>query len=308
MRFECLPGCALCCSYKVALLPGDEERIEGLGYQQTVFACDGALRKDNGFCVFLETDKRCSIHEGRPGLCRSFPFYLEDDGSIDVDLSCPGLGRGPEVEPAFDYAAGGKLDSKTTSSIPNYLPFEQFRKTGLHWLSAVSKSDALGTLLQSARDQMRRHNRIPISNLGSLFDIVDGVNTHLSDEGIVTYPFLLLGDKLAIGEHTYPLTEGEMPREYMAGVLDYIQTWFGRYVFYRFCLACSMSMPAIRPMGIAFQFVATLTERIADIRTALSQRWKRDDTETLREAIRAIDGRLRTRCRAARIHIIEQEK
>ena len=302
MRFECLPGCGLCCSYKVALLPGDLERIEGLGYQPEFFARDGAMQKTYEFCVFLDDDKRCSIYDGRPGLCRSFPFYLEDDGSIDVDLSCPGVGRGPEVEPAFDYSAGGKIDKKTAGSIPDYLPFERFRKIGLHWCDANYMHGSLEKLLESAHEQEQRYNRALVSRFGSLLDIPDGMNTHLSDEGIAAYPFVLLGDKLVIGDHTYPLIDGEMPSDYMAELVDYMRTWFGRYVFYRFCLACSASMPIMRPMGVAFHFMILLAERLSELRVALCQQWKQDDVEILKEAIRAMDGRLRTKYRSARIH------
>ena len=307
MRFECLPGCGLCCSYKVALLQGDVEIIEALGYKREFFVRDGALRKGDAFCVFLDEHKRCSVYDGRPGLCRSFPFHLEDDGSIDVDLSCPGVGRGPEIEPEFGYAAGGKIDKKTAESILDYLPFERFKKIGLHWCNANSRHGSLDQLLQSAREQVRRHNRAPVDGLGSLLDILDGMNTHFTDEGIVTYPFVLRGDRVGVGDRLYPLTYGEMPNEYVTEVLGYLRTWFGRYVFYRFCLACSAGLPVMRPMGVAFLCMRLLAERIAKLRMALIQRWKQDDIEIVKEAIRAIDGRLRTKCRSARIRIIEEE-
>ena len=305
MKFECLPGCGLCCSYKVALLPGDAERIEGLGYQQAIFAADGALQKDSGFCAFLEDDRRCSIYDGRPGLCRSFPFFLEDDGSIDVDLSCPGVGQGPEVEPVFEYEAGGVIDKKTAESLPNYLEYDKFRKIGLDWCRANARPDSLGELILSARDQIRRMNRMPIRGFAGFFEILDSMNTHLSADGVTTYPFFLRNEMLVVVDRTYPLIYAEMPPECLEAFVEYVETWFGRYVFYRFCLACSASMPAmLRPMGMAFHFVEVLAELVSGISAVLKLRWNQDDLKSLGEAIRAIDGRLRTKCRSAKIQIV----
>ncbi|HET6455790.1 MAG TPA: YkgJ family cysteine cluster protein [Armatimonadota bacterium] len=305
MRSECLPGCGLCCSYKVALLPGDAERIERLGYQQGRFACDGALQKDDGFCVFLEEDRRCSIYDERPGLCRSFPFFLEDDGSIDIDLSCPGVDRGPEIEPVFGYEAGGAIDKKTAGRLPNYLPFEKFREIGLDWCRANARPDSLGELLLSAQDQIRRANRMPIRGFAGLLEITDCMNTHITADGITTYPFFLRDESVIIVDRTYPMTIQEMPAECVEAFVDYLRTWFGRYVFYRFCLACSAGMPTtLRPMGMAFYFAGQLVERISGLTAVLIQRWDQDDMESMKEAIRAIDGRLRTKCRSAQIQIV----
>jgi len=304
MKFECLPGCGLCCSYKVALLPGDVERIESLGYQQEHFSCDGALEKGDNFCVFMEDDRRCSVYEGRPTLCRSYPFFLEDDGSIDVDLSCPGIGRGPEVAPVFEYQAG-RSDLKIAESLPNYLEYDKFRKIGMDWCAANARPDSLGELILSARDQIRRMNRMPIRGFAGLFEILESMNTHLSADGVITYPFFLRNDMLVVVDRSYPLTYAEMPPECLAALVEYLETWFGRYVFYRFCLACSASMPAtLRPMGMAFHFAAVLAELVSGISAVLKLRWNQDDLESLGEAIRAIDGRLRTKCRAARIETI----
>lgn len=305
MRFECLPGCGLCCSYKVALLPGELERIESLGYQKEYFSRGGSLQKDNGFCVFLGDDKSCSIYDRRPVFCRSFPFYRADDGSIDVDLSCPGVGRGPEVEPVFEYSAQGTPDPTAVRKLPGYVSFERFQEIGRHWCDRNVNIRSLAMLLQSAQDQAKRFNPMPTKDFGDLFDIPDGMNTHLTEQGITTYPFDLREERLVIGDHTYALIDEEMSEEYLAEVVQYLRIWFERRAFYRFCLACSISAPVLRrPMQVAFHFVESLAQRIAEIKAALNHRWKQDDIEILKEAIRAVDGRLTTKCRATKIEIV----
>lgn len=309
MRFECLPGCGLCCSYKVLLLPGEVETIGSLGYHPGFFSQGGCLAKDNGFCVFLGDDKRCSIYDRRPVFCRSYPFYHEDDSSIDVDLSCPGVGRGPEVEPVFEYPAQGAPDPKTVRKLPGYVPFERFREIGLDWCDDNARIGGLAILLKSAQDQARRFNPMPVKDFGDLFDIPDGMNTHLAEEGITTYPFDLQEERLVIGDHTYALTDEEMPEEHLAEVMQYLRIWFHRRAFYRFCLACSINAPVLRrPMQVGFHFVESLAQRIAEIRAALTHRWKQDDIEIVKEAIRAVDGRLRTKCCAAKIQIIQGKR
>lgn len=59
-------------------------------------------RSENGRCLFLDASTRkCRIYEIRPGLCRTYPFYLDENGlgececdglasedRTDADLSC----------------------------------------------------------------------------------------------------------------------------------------------------------------------------------------------------------------------------
>lgn len=51
----------------------------------------------NSDCTFLK-DKRCSVYEGRPTQCRTWPFWPEilnaKTWSGEVAAGCPGVGRG----------------------------------------------------------------------------------------------------------------------------------------------------------------------------------------------------------------------
>ncbi len=53
----------------------------------------------DGPCLFLSSDKRCKIHESRPGFCRLFPMgrIWNDDGSFDYFVQvheCPCMDKG----------------------------------------------------------------------------------------------------------------------------------------------------------------------------------------------------------------------
>ncbi len=51
-------------------------------------------------CGFLE-GKRCTVYEGRPTQCRTWPFWPENMNAKtwrrDVAAFCPGVGKGPLV-------------------------------------------------------------------------------------------------------------------------------------------------------------------------------------------------------------------
>lgn len=54
-------------------------------------------------CMFLK-DKRCSVYEGRPVQCRTWPFWSEvmkpKAWNIEVGGFCPGVGKGRTWTPA----------------------------------------------------------------------------------------------------------------------------------------------------------------------------------------------------------------
>lgn len=58
-----------------------------------------ALRRESGFCIHLDSERRCSIYEQRPEQCRAYPYLWTAYSRpiLDVDLSCPGLGRGESI-------------------------------------------------------------------------------------------------------------------------------------------------------------------------------------------------------------------
>ncbi len=107
MKFKCLPGCSLCCHYKVYLLPDDVERIKRIVKSDNFWIKDSAqeeravgyLKRRKGFCIFLNKKRLCSIYPQRPLYCRLYPFIKEVyfHSEIDVDLSCPGLNYNKEI-------------------------------------------------------------------------------------------------------------------------------------------------------------------------------------------------------------------
>jgi Fe-S-cluster containining protein len=105
-RFACLPGCGLCCSYRVRVTEADRRRLQEAGAlahalepQETTFNGTLALRRVPDFCLFLDSQRRCAVYDHRPQQCRAYPFLWTPSAraDLDVDFSCPGLGRGETV-------------------------------------------------------------------------------------------------------------------------------------------------------------------------------------------------------------------
>jgi hypothetical protein len=112
--FKCL-GCGECCSGEdnsVVVFPVEVRDIQaatGLGWLEVVrppdlgeWDKDGCfhtlewrLNKEGESCRFYE-DGRCGIYPYRPGLCSTYPFYL-DEGVLQYSL-CRGIGG--VIEPA----------------------------------------------------------------------------------------------------------------------------------------------------------------------------------------------------------------
>lgn len=55
------------------------------------------LKSEKGKCVFFEAGIGCSVHHGKPAVCRAWPFFrgnLLDPSSLDLARDyCPGIGR-----------------------------------------------------------------------------------------------------------------------------------------------------------------------------------------------------------------------
>lgn len=59
----------------------------------------------NGTCVFLDAERRCTIHEVKPAVCERTPFvgYVAEGGATawnEAVSYCPGIGIGPRYSPA----------------------------------------------------------------------------------------------------------------------------------------------------------------------------------------------------------------
>ena len=109
VRFEC-QGTGRCCVSRgaygyVYLTLADRRRLaRQLGLPTREFtrrycAKTGGhfhLKDVEGSCRFLD-GARCSVYEGRPTQCRTWPFWPENMGAkawTDVAASCPGVGKG----------------------------------------------------------------------------------------------------------------------------------------------------------------------------------------------------------------------
>jgi Fe-S-cluster containining protein len=113
MRFECQPGCTVCCERKgfVYLTEDDLTRAAAfLGMSAADFEKKYIYRTRNlrrlrtprvGRCTFLRNGG-CSIHPAKPTQCRLFPFWPE---FVDRPKAwqragswCPGIGKGELVQ------------------------------------------------------------------------------------------------------------------------------------------------------------------------------------------------------------------
>ena len=64
---------------------------------------------DDGACIFFREGKGCIVHEGKPSICKAWPFFrgnIEDPVSLHLAKDfCPGIPK--EISHA-DFAAQGK--------------------------------------------------------------------------------------------------------------------------------------------------------------------------------------------------------
>jgi len=129
MRFQCQPGCILCCEQKgFVYLNGDDitRLARHLGITRTEFRgrylCGRApllrLRKPRlKQCPFLAASG-CSVHAVKPLQCSAFPFWPEllARGSQRREAAryCPGMGKGPLV----NLESAGAIASQMQRAFP----------------------------------------------------------------------------------------------------------------------------------------------------------------------------------------------
>lgn len=111
IRFAC-QGSGNCCVSRgeygfVYMTATDRKRMAAvLGLTTAAFTrkycakTDGVFHLEDGDgpdCIFLK-DKKCSIYEGRPEQCRTWPFWPEvmsaKSWKKEVAAFCPGVGKG----------------------------------------------------------------------------------------------------------------------------------------------------------------------------------------------------------------------
>lgn len=117
--FECRQ-CGICCEGKggIILSQRDLTRLASfLGEnEETVVALyveksNGKLKikcGEDGNCFFFRSGTGCSVHEGKPDICRAWPFFrgnLEDPASLAMAREfCPGIDPGCSFE---DFVRSG---------------------------------------------------------------------------------------------------------------------------------------------------------------------------------------------------------
>ncbi len=62
------------------------------------FTFEWCLKNEDGKCIFLDEDGRCSIYSARPWICRTYPFALS--GHTITLSECPGVGEAITPEEA----------------------------------------------------------------------------------------------------------------------------------------------------------------------------------------------------------------
>ena len=114
VRFEC-QGSGRCCVSRgqygyVYMTVSDRKRMaDSMGLSASAFTrryckkTDGVYHLKDGEgpeCLFLK-DNRCSVYEGRPDQCRTWPFWPEvmsaKAWAKDVAAYCPGVGKGKVI-------------------------------------------------------------------------------------------------------------------------------------------------------------------------------------------------------------------
>jgi Fe-S-cluster containining protein len=120
VRFECL-NCALCCGdtktrvRHILLLKKEAERISKATSKTIIEFAEKIERHSpyvyemrktaqNGKCVFL-SDRRCTVYELRPVICRFYPFELrltkDEKHEFDFTKECPGMSKGKTLKKKY---------------------------------------------------------------------------------------------------------------------------------------------------------------------------------------------------------------
>ena len=115
LRFECQPNCGACCAQpgdvfvnrdEIRRLAAFKELSTNQFRRQFVVRDHGVFRlkeREDGGCIFLSSESKCTVYEVRPQQCRTYPFWPEFLSSRQAwdweAIKCPGIGQG-ELIPA----------------------------------------------------------------------------------------------------------------------------------------------------------------------------------------------------------------
>ena len=104
--FDC-KMCGHCCEGRGGIVLAAKDRVRLAAYlgmteesmlarfAETVSGRVRLVAGDDNFCIFYADGAGCTVHEGRPDICRAWPFFrgnLLDAGSWEmVQTDCPGI-------------------------------------------------------------------------------------------------------------------------------------------------------------------------------------------------------------------------
>jgi len=122
LRFQCQPGCTICCRQTGSVYLSEDDLKRAAAYlaltpeefeSRYVYRTRHRLRlrkPPRSQCHFL-MDDGCAIHPAKPTQCRAYPLWPEwlsgPEAWQDAAKVCPGIGQGPliRIETALRTAA-----------------------------------------------------------------------------------------------------------------------------------------------------------------------------------------------------------
>jgi Fe-S-cluster containining protein len=291
-RFECLPGCGRCCAYKVSLLEKDVRRLEGCGVLREEFIDSarepapgfaGCMAKRDGHCLFLDEQKRCRQYEYRPLYCRLYPYIRESYFrlQLDVDLSCPGVGKGPclsDDDLADILARDGSPED--------------------HHRQVESQESVFACVEELVRHRVR---------LKPFDEAVEGIRSASESDWRAMREFLResafsLPGRLLPRVETGSVRSAVMEHDAERTVQDYLVLWSQRQALWRWADAVLVITPGI---GSRMEAMARFLMELGDIvvsRAAASAQGAAIRREHVLSAVRECDSFYRTCCQAFRVN------
>ncbi|MBO4312715.1 MAG: YkgJ family cysteine cluster protein [Desulfovibrio sp.] len=142
--FEC-KMCGNCCkgSGGIIVSPSDLERLSAflqLPHEEVIARYGEYSGKklkiktgDDGYCIFFMAGRGCTVHPGKPSICRAWPFFrgnLVDPDSLEMAKDfCPGIQKDARHEAfaqaGLDYLKREKLLAKDPSLEANALIMDE---------------------------------------------------------------------------------------------------------------------------------------------------------------------------------------
>lgn len=85
-------------------------------------------RDESGRCIFLDDEtKKCAIYDVRPGLCRTYPFYLSESGIEECE--CEGLRQNSKTDAALSSELSGASIKRVLAEQDDFLRTQQHFET-----------------------------------------------------------------------------------------------------------------------------------------------------------------------------------